>query len=130
MASYRTPLGRVRGLGAAGHGVNHFIAQRVTGTALIVLVLWAIRVALMLAHADFATTTVWLHSPWNAVPAALLIGTAFLHMNLGMRTIIEDYIPDPASKIAFLLLSLFVCWIGGSVGVFSILKVAFGAGAY
>jgi len=37
-----------------------------------------------------ASTTTWLHSPWNAIPAALLIGTAFLHMNLGMRTIIED----------------------------------------
>jgi succinate dehydrogenase / fumarate reductase membrane anchor subunit len=130
MASYRTPLGRVRGLGAAGHGVNHFIAQRVTGAALIVLILWVIRAALIVGHADYATTTAWLHSPWNAVPAALLIGTGFLHMNLGMRTIIEDYISDPAAKIAFLLLSLFVCWVGGAVGVFSILKVAFGAGAY
>jgi succinate dehydrogenase / fumarate reductase membrane anchor subunit len=130
MASYRTPLGRVRGLGAAGHGVGHFIGQRVTGVALIVLVLWAIRVALLLAHADFATTTVWLHSPWNAVPAALLIGVGSLHMNLGMRTIVEDYIEDPAGKIACLLLSLFVCWGAGAIGVFSILKVAFGPGAY
>jgi succinate dehydrogenase / fumarate reductase membrane anchor subunit len=130
MASYRTPLGRVRGLGAAKQGVNHFITQRVTGAALIVLILWAIRVALVLSHYDFASTTTWLHSPWNAIPAALLIGTAFLHTNLGMRTIIEDYISDPAGKIAFLLLSLFVCWVGGAVGVFSILKVAFGAGAY
>ncbi len=130
MASYRTPLGRVRGLGAARHGVSHFIAQRVTGAALIVLVLWAISVALGLAHADFATTTAWLRSPWNAAPAALLIGVAFAHMNLGMRTIIEDYIQDPAGKIALLLINLFVCWVGGAIGVFSILKVAFGAGAY
>jgi succinate dehydrogenase / fumarate reductase membrane anchor subunit len=126
--SYRTPLGRVRGLGAARHGVGHFITQRVTGVALIVLVLWAIAAALSLAHADFSTTTVWLRSPWNAAPAALLIGVAFLHMNLGMRKIIEDYISHPAGKIAFLLLSLFVCWGGGAIGVFSILKVAFGAG--
>ena len=41
MDSYRTPLGRVRGLGAAKHGVSHFITQRVTGSALIVLLLWA-----------------------------------------------------------------------------------------
>jgi succinate dehydrogenase / fumarate reductase membrane anchor subunit len=129
MASYRTPLGRVRGLGAAKHGVGHFIGQRVTGAALIILILWAIAVALGLSHADFATTSVWLRSPWNAVPACLLIGVAFLHMNLGMRTIIEDYISDPAGKIAFLLLSLFLCWGGAAVGVFSILKVAFGAGA-
>ena len=128
MASFRTPLGRVRGLGAAKHGVGHFIAQRVTGAALVVLVLWAIAVALGMAHADYATTAVWLRSPWNAVPALLLIGVAFFHMNLGMRTIIEDYVTDPGGKIACLVLSLFVCWAGAAIGLFSILKVAFGAG--
>jgi succinate dehydrogenase / fumarate reductase membrane anchor subunit len=130
MTSYRTPLGRVRGLGAAKHGVSHFITQRVTGAALSVLVLWVISVALGLAHADYSTLTVWLRSPWNAVPAVLLIGVAFLHMSIGMRTIIEDYIHTPANKVALLVLNVFVCWLGAAVGVFSILKVAFGAGAY
>ena len=59
-----------------------------------------------------------------------MIGVAFLHMNLGMRTIIEDYVQAPASKAALLILSLFVCWVGAAVGVFSILKVALGGGAY
>lgn len=130
MASYRTPLARVRGLGAAKHGVNHFITQRVTGAALVVLVLWAVAAALWLAHADFATTTVWLHSAWNAVPAVLLIGVAFLHMNVGMRTVIEDYIHGAGAKAVLLVLSLFVCWLGAAIGVFSILKVALlGVGA-
>ena len=124
MASYRTPLGQVRGLGAAKHGVGHFITQRVTGMALIVLVLWAIAAAIGVGAFSYGDTVAWLRSPWNAVPAALLIGVAFLHMNIGMRTIIEDYVPDPAGKVAFLVLSLFVCWVGGAVGVFSILKVA------
>jgi succinate dehydrogenase / fumarate reductase membrane anchor subunit len=130
MASYRTPLGRVRGLGAAKSGVGHFITQRVTGAALVLLILWVMRAAMVLAHADFATTTVWLHSPWNAVPAVLLIGVAFLHMNIGMRTVIEDYIQVPGTKVLLLVASLFLCWGGAAVGVFSILKVAFGAGAY
>jgi succinate dehydrogenase / fumarate reductase membrane anchor subunit len=130
MAGYRTPLGRVRGLGAAKHGVGHFISQRVTGAALVVLMLWGIGVGLALARADFATATVWLRSPWTAVPAALLIGVAFFHGSIGMRTIIEDYVEAPGYKAALLVLSLFVCWIGGAVGVFSILKVAFSGGAY
>ena len=130
MTSYRTPLGRVRGLGAAKSGVGHFITQRVTGSALIVLLLWAIAVSLGLARADYAGAVLWLHSPWNAVPAVLLIGVAFLHMNIGMRTIIEDYIHKPPTKVALLLLSLFVCWVGAAIGVFSILKVAFSGGAY
>jgi succinate dehydrogenase / fumarate reductase membrane anchor subunit len=126
MASYRTPLGRVRGLGAAKHGVSHFITQRVTGMALVVLMLWVMAAAIGVGAASYANTIVWLQSPWNAVPAALLIGVAFLHMNIGMRVIIEDYVPDPAGKIAFLVLNLFVCWVGAAVGVFSILKVALG----
>jgi len=34
----RTALGKVRGLGSAKHGAGHFIAQRVTAIALVVLV--------------------------------------------------------------------------------------------
>jgi len=49
MTSYRTPLGRVRGLGAAKHGVGHFIAQRVSAIALVLLVLWAVGSGLRLA---------------------------------------------------------------------------------
>lgn len=129
MTSYRTPLGRVRGLGAAKHGVGHFITQRVTGSALVLLVLWAIWAVLGLAKADFADASLWMRSPWHAVPAALLIGVAFLHMNIGMRVIIEDYIQRPGTKIALLGANLFVCWLGAAIGLFSILKVAFGAGA-
>jgi succinate dehydrogenase / fumarate reductase membrane anchor subunit len=130
MASYRTPLGRVRGLGSAKHGVGHFINQRVTGAALVLLILWVIKVALTMAPADYASTVVWLRSPWNAVPAVLLIGVAFTHMSIGMRVIIEDYIQKPATKVALLVLNVFVCWAGAAVGVFSILKVAFGGGAF
>jgi len=130
MTSYRTPLGRVRGLGAAKHGVGHFIGQRVTGAALVLLMLWAVWQGLGLAHDDYAAAVAWLRSPWHAVPAALLIGVACLHMNIGMQVIIEDYIEKPITKISLLVLSLFVCWLTAAVGVFSILKVAFGAGAY
>ena len=54
MAGYRTPLGRVRGLGSAKHGVGHFIGQRVSALALIVLVLWGVYSALGLAQADYS----------------------------------------------------------------------------
>ena len=33
MASYRTPLSRARGLGAAGHGVTHWVGERVGAIA-------------------------------------------------------------------------------------------------
>jgi succinate dehydrogenase / fumarate reductase membrane anchor subunit len=36
----QTPLGRVKGLGAAKSGVHHWWAERVTSVALIPLTLW------------------------------------------------------------------------------------------
>jgi len=129
MASYRTPLGRVRGLGSAKHGVGHFIGQRVSAVALVALVLWGVYSALGLAQADYAGAQAWVRSPWNAVPLAFLLAAALYHGQLGMRVVIEDYIHKPLTKNALLILSLFVCWLGVVVGVFSILKVAFGGGA-
>ncbi|HEX4181577.1 MAG TPA: succinate dehydrogenase, hydrophobic membrane anchor protein [Caulobacteraceae bacterium] len=129
MASYRTPLGRVRGLGSAKHGVGHFIGQRVSAVALIVLVLWGVYSALVLAGADFASASAWMRSPWHAVPLALFVGVALYHARLGIQIVIEDYIHKPLTRNALLILNVFVAWLGAAIGVFSILKVAFGGGA-
>ena len=128
MAGIRTPLSRARGMGSAKHGVGHFIAQRVTAVALVFLVLWGITSALHLASGDYVLASQWLHSPVNAVLASLLAFAAFWHMQLGMRTIIEDYIERPLAKAACLLANVFVCWGGGALTILSLLKVALGAG--
>ena len=49
MAVVRSPLGRARGMGSSKHGVGHFIVQRVTAVALVILVLWALAGAFTLA---------------------------------------------------------------------------------
>jgi succinate dehydrogenase hydrophobic anchor subunit len=46
-----------------------------------------------------------------------------------MQVVIEDYIHKPATRNALLILNLFASWLGIAVGVFSVLKVAFGGGA-
>ena len=129
MTSYRTPLGRVRGMGAAKHGVGHFIGQRVSAVALIFLVLWGVYSALGLAQADYASAGAWMRSPWHAVPLALFVGVALYHARLGIQIVIEDYIHKPLTRNALLILNVFVAWLGAAIGIFSILKVAFGGGA-
>ncbi len=42
MADMRTPLGRVRGLGSARDGTNHFWRQRLTAVSNVPLVLFMI----------------------------------------------------------------------------------------
>jgi succinate dehydrogenase / fumarate reductase membrane anchor subunit len=124
----RSPLGRARGMGSAKHGVGHFIAQRVTAAALVVLVFWAVLSALNLARGGYDEAVDWLHSPVNAGLAVLLALAAFWHMQLGMRTIIEDYFARPATKAVCLVLNVFVCFGGGALTIIALLKVALGGG--
>jgi succinate dehydrogenase / fumarate reductase membrane anchor subunit len=127
MSVVRSPLGRARGLGSAKHGVGHFIAQRVTAMALLVLMLWGAAAAVSLAHGDYGSAALWLHSPLNAALASLLAFAAFWHMSIGMRVIIEDYFQKAGTKAALLVLNIFICWLGGALTILSILKVAFSA---
>ena len=130
MVSYRTPLSRARGLGAAKHGVTHWIGERVGAIALVPLTLWGVFAVLRLAGGDYAFAVHWIAQPLNAVLMVLLLGISFWHMASGMRVIVEDYIHVTLNKSALLILNLFVCGLAGALAIFSILKVAFGGGAY
>jgi succinate dehydrogenase / fumarate reductase membrane anchor subunit len=125
--SIRTPLARARGMGSSKHGVGHFIVQRVTAVALVLLVLWALASAMSLASGDYESAANWLRSPLNAGIACLLAFTAFWHMQVGMRVIIEDYLARPATKAVCLILNIFLCWAAGALTILSILKVALSA---
>ena len=128
MAGYRTPLGAARGRGAAKHGVGHFIAQRVSAIALLLLTLWGVLSALEVAGGGFDGARAWLASPINATLLILLIVTGLYHAHLGMRVIIEDYIGRRATKAALLVLNLFVAAGGAVLAALCILKVALGGG--
>ena len=126
MVSYRTPLGRARGLGSAKHGVGAWISERVCAIALIPLTLWAVFGVLRLAAGDYGAAIAWVSDPLNATLMVLLIAISFWHMHSGLRVVIEDYIHVTLNKSALLILNLFVCGLAGALAVFSILKVALG----
>jgi succinate dehydrogenase / fumarate reductase membrane anchor subunit len=125
--SLRTPIGRVLGLGAAKEGAGHWWAQRVTSIALVILGLWFI--GAVVALGDFGHTSVigFIGKPFNAVLLALLVGTAVYHSQLGVQVVVEDYIPNHATRIALMLLLNFVHVALAALGIFAILRIAFGA---
>ncbi|CAN7506046.1 succinate dehydrogenase, hydrophobic membrane anchor protein [Phenylobacterium sp. LjRoot219] len=130
MDSYRTPLSRARGLGAAKHGVTHWISERVGAVALVPLTLWGVFAVLRLAANDYDFAVAWIAQPLNAVLMVLLLGISFWHMASGLRVVIEDYIHVTLNKSALLILNLFVCGLAAALSIFSILKVALSGGAY
>ena len=125
--SFRSPLGTVRGLGSAKSGTGHWWSQRMSALGLIPLSLWFAVSVLGMQHADYITVTVWMHTPWVAVLLSLFLVTLLYHAYLGLQVVIEDYVHHKPLEIASLLLVKSACILLGAAGVFTALRIAFGA---
>jgi succinate dehydrogenase / fumarate reductase membrane anchor subunit len=129
MVSYRTPLGRARGLGSAKHGAGHWLSERVSAIALVPLVIWMVYGILRLAAGDYGFAVHWVQDPLNATLTVLTFAISFWHMHSGVRVVVEDYIHKTLTKSVLLLINLFICGLAGALAIFSILKVALSGGA-
>lgn len=125
--SLRTPLSKVKGLGAAKEGASHWWNQRLTAIALIPLALWFSFSIALIAVADYSTVSAWIGSPFTTVLLILAIGVGFYHGYLGLQVIIEDYIAHEALKIGMLIGVGLLSVLFATLGVVSVLKISFGA---
>ena len=125
--SLRSPLGRVRGLGAAGSGVHHWWVQRLTAVALVPLAIWLAVSLLSLPSLDFVTVVSWMGGTWTASLLVLLLITASWHSSLGIQVVVEDYVHDHGLKTVSLVLSTFVHILIAVAGSFAVLRIAFGS---
>ena len=125
--TYRTPLAKVRGLGSAREGADHFWKQRMTAVANIVLAAFLIWLLVDLAGADYATVRRALAAPQYAIPLLLLVLSGIVHMRLGMQTIIEDYVHSEGRKVVALMVNSFFALAVGLTCAFAVLKLSFGA---
>lgn len=122
-----TPLGKVRGLGSAREGGEHWLSERATSIALLLLGTWLIASLILLPALDQRTVIEWLHMPSGAVPMALLVVIAFKHALDGMKVVVDDYVHEEGRRFATNLLLLFLAVGGGSLALFAIARIAFGA---
>ena len=122
-----TPLGKVRGLGSAREGGEHWLTERVTSIALLLLGVWLIASLLLLPKFDQRTMLEWLRSPSGAIPMALLIVIAFKHALDGLKVVVDDYIHEPGNNFAVNSLLLFLAVAGAAISLFALGQIAFGA---
>ena len=121
-----TPLKRVRGLGSAKQGPGHFVKQRLTAAANLVLVPFAVGLIATLAGTDLATVKATLSHPAVAIALVVLILSTAVHMRIGMQVIIEDYVHAEGTKVLLLLANTFFSAAVAAIAIFAVLKLSFG----
>lgn len=118
----KTPLGRVKGLGSAKHGVHHWIIQRLTAVALIPLVVWFVLVSIcfVMRGGDLAP---YLQYPMSAIAALLFVSVALYHGSLGMQVVLEDYVHCHKARAFSIILMKFITIVTILAGVLAVVKL-------
>lgn len=120
-----TNIGKVRGLGSAKHGGQHWLNQRTTAVGNLLLTIWLLVSLIMMPNFEQETLAAWLAQPLVAVPMMLMLVSIFWHVRLGLQVLIEDYVHDDALKFGAMTLLNFYVVASLVFGIFTIAKLAF-----
>ncbi|MDX3968146.1 succinate dehydrogenase / fumarate reductase membrane anchor subunit [Bradyrhizobium sp. USDA 326] len=124
--SMRTPLGRVRNLGAAHSGTSDFWRQRITGVAMTLLMIPVVVIVMMLLGRNQAGAAQILGSLPIAVILLLFIAASAWHMKIGMQVVIEDYVHNEKLKLTAIMLNNFFSIAVALASTYAILKLSSG----
>ncbi len=125
-SSMRTPLGRVRNLGASHSGTSDFWRQRLTAVAMTLLIVPVLVIVLMLLGRNQAGAAQILGSLPIAVILLLFIVASTWHMKIGMQVVIEDYVHNEKLKLASVMANNFFSFAVALASIYAILKLSSG----
>ena len=124
--SMRTPLARVRNLGASHSGTSDFWRQRLTAVAMVLLMVPVVVVVMMLLGRNHAGAAQILGSPLVAIILLLFIIASAWHMKIGMQVVIEDYVHGEMTKLAAIMANNFFSVAVALASIYAILKLSSG----
>src|SRR6187402_2197406 len=124
--SMRTPLGRVRSLGAAHSGTSDFWRQRITAVAMTLLMIPVLVIVMMLLGRNQPGAVQILSSLPVALILLLFIVASTWHMKIGMQVVIEDYVHNEKLKLISVMLNNFFSVAVALASIYAILKMSSG----
>jgi succinate dehydrogenase / fumarate reductase membrane anchor subunit len=124
--SMRTPLGRVRSLGAAHSGTSDFWRQRITAVAMTLLMIPVLVIVMMLLGRNQPGAAQILSSLPVALILLLFIVASTWHMKIGMQVVIEDYVHNEKLKLISVMLNNFFSVAVALASIYAILKLSSG----
>lgn len=124
--SMRTPLGRVRNLGAAHSGTGDFWRQRITAVAMTLLIVPVVVVVIMLLGRNQAGAAQILGSLPIALIMLLFVVASCWHMKIGMQVIIEDYVHSEPIKLVAVMANNFFAVTVAIASIYALIKLSTG----
>ena len=121
-----TAPARVRGLGAARSGSEHFWRQRLTAVANVPLTIAFVLIVVSLLGRNHAAAAQILGSPLVAIIMLLFILSITIHMRIGMQVIIEDYVHGEPHKLILVMLNTFFAFAVALAAAYAVFKLSFG----
>ena len=122
---FRSKLKNARGLGSAKSGAHHWIAERVSAIALLLLTVWLVYFLseVVKTGGGYDYVRALLQQPLHAIGAILFICTAIYHGTLGSQVVFEDYIHTEWMKHVAILKSRFFGVVLALASTFSNLSI-------
>ena len=90
--SYRSDLGKVKGLGSAKHGFGHWWMQRLSAVLLVPTGLFVMICLMRMDELSATMVTAWMKQPLNGIVLLLFLLSASYHAALGIQVVLEDYV--------------------------------------
>ncbi|MDH3747225.1 MAG: succinate dehydrogenase, hydrophobic membrane anchor protein [Gammaproteobacteria bacterium] len=121
--SLRTPLSRVLGHGSAKEGTAHFVSQRISAIALVLLGGWFLVSMYLLESTAYLEVVRYIGRPLNSVLLSLLSVIVAYHSYLGVQVVIEDYVHAPGLKLLALIGSRFAHTLIAVASVYAVIRI-------
>lgn len=110
--------------GSPKAATRSFVTQRLTGALNVLFLGFLVWLVVRLAGAERVEMVAVVANPFVAIVLGLLIVNVCVHMRIGMREIVEDYLEDRLNRLALIINDIFVLGVG-LISLASLVKIVF-----